>query len=135
MRVYRILATVFFTLTVGAVAARPARAQVNDVTPADIQRLQDGIYDASQDVSAARSRDAGLASRLQGELDDLRDEVVYLKVKVRKKESVTRNEYSDLRDRIDSVRTRTRPAPPPPAPPPPPPPPPVASAPSRGGDV
>jgi hypothetical protein len=109
----------------------PARAQVNDVTPADIQRLQDGIYDASQDVSAARSRDAALASRLQGELDDLRDEVVYLKVKLRKKEPVARGEYSDLRDRIDSVRSRTRPAPPPP----PPPPPPVASAPSRAADV
>jgi hypothetical protein len=66
------------------------------------------VYDASRDVTQLRSRDANLASRLQGELDDARDEVVYLKVKLRKNERVDRNEYVDLRDRIDDIRSRAR---------------------------
>jgi TolA-binding protein len=83
-------------------------ALAQSVSAADLQRLQDAIYDASRDVTQARDRDAQLASQLQGELDDLRDETVYLRVKLRKHEPVTRNEYSDLRDRIDAVRTRAR---------------------------
>jgi hypothetical protein len=79
-----------------------------DVTPADIQRLQDQIYDASRDVAAARSRDAAMASRLELELDEARDETIYLKVKLRKNEPVARTEYSSLRDRIDDIRTRAR---------------------------
>jgi TolA-binding protein len=93
-------------LALVAALARPAAAQ--SVTNADIQRLQDNIYDASRDVSQVRSRDAQLASQLQTELDDLRDETIYLKVKLRKNEPVARTEYSDLRDRIDNVRSRAR---------------------------
>jgi hypothetical protein len=86
---------------------RPAAAQA-DVTSADIQRLQDNIYDASRDVAQARSRDATLASQLQSELDDLRDEATYLKVKLRKREPIARSEYADVRDRLDNIRSRAR---------------------------
>jgi hypothetical protein len=86
----------------------PASAQTNVTTSAEIQRLQDAAYDASRDVTQLRSRDSVLASQLQGELDDARDEAVYLKVKLRKNERVDRNEYLDLRDRIDAIRSRAR---------------------------
>jgi len=92
---------------VAGVAAGPTAAQTG-VTNADIQRLQDAIYDASRDVAQARSRDAALGNDLQSELDDVRDETVYLKVKLRKNETVTRSDYTDLRDRIDRVRSRAR---------------------------
>jgi hypothetical protein len=78
------------------------------VTAADIQRLQDGVYDASSDLSRLRDRDSRLADSLQRELDDLRDEVIYLKVKLRKESKVSRAEYADLRDRIDRLRTDAR---------------------------
>jgi hypothetical protein len=85
--------------------ARPASAQ--SVTAADIQRLQDQVYDASNDVSRMRgSQDT--TARLQSELDDLRDEVVYLKVKLRKEGSVNRSDYSDVQSRIQDVRSRAR---------------------------
>jgi hypothetical protein len=42
------------------------------------------------------------------ELDDLRDEVVYLKVKLRKEKTLSRAEYADVRDRIDDLRSRAR---------------------------
>jgi hypothetical protein len=85
----------------------PIAAQ-NDVTATEIQRLQDSVYDASQDVSQLRARDAAEASRLQGELDDARDEAIYLKVKLRKNELVSRDEYVELRDRIGDIRERAR---------------------------
>src|SRR5918992_1236559 len=85
----------------------PAAAQYS-VTPSDIQRLQDSVYQADRDVSALRNRDATRANQLQAELDDLRDEVIYLKVKLRKESSLARAEYSDVRDRIENLRTRAR---------------------------
>jgi hypothetical protein len=85
--------------------ARPAAAQ--SVTAADIQRLQDQVYDASNDLSRMRgSQDT--AGRLQSELDDLRDEVVYLKVKLRKEGSVSRSDYNNLQNRIQDVRSQAR---------------------------
>jgi len=79
------------------------------VSPADIQRLQDLAYDVGRDVSQVRARgDATFAGRLDDELGDLRDEVIYLKVKVRKEGRVSRNEYADLRDRLEDLRARAR---------------------------
>jgi TolA-binding protein len=87
----------------------PAAAQQSStVTQADIQRLQDTVYLADRDVSQARSRDSARAAQLQAELDDLRDEVVYLKVKLRKERTLSRSEYADVRDRIDDLRSRAR---------------------------
>jgi len=87
--------------------ASAAAAQMN-VTTSDIQRLQDDAYQAGADVSRLRSTDPNLAAQLQTELDDLRDEVVYLKVKLRKEGSVSRNDYADVRDRIQDLRSRAR---------------------------
>jgi len=88
-------------LSVAGVAA----AQQN-VTANDIQRLQDQVYQAGTEVGRLRSTDSTLASRLESDLDDLRDEVVYLKVKMRKEGSVSRSEYSDLRDRVQELRSQ-----------------------------
>lgn len=84
----------------------PALAQAQ-LTTADIQRLQDSVFDATADLSRLRQRDQRLAEGLERELDDLRDEVIYLKVKLRKT-GATRAEYSDLRDRIDGLRSQAR---------------------------
>jgi len=80
----------------------------SSVSQSDIQRLQDSVYQAGSDVSALRSRDASRAGQLQAELDELREEVIYLKVKLRKESSLARAEYSDVRDRIEDLRTRAR---------------------------
>lgn len=92
-----------------AMLALPAFAQQNSsVTQADVQRLQDNVYLADRDVSQLRSRDATRANQLGTELDDLRDEVVYLKVKLRKERTLSRAEYADVRDRIEDLRSRAR---------------------------
>lgn len=78
------------------------------MSSADVQRLQDAVYDLGGDISRLRGRDASLASRLDDQLNELRDEVIYLKVKLRKESNVSRSEYSDLRDRLDSLRAQAR---------------------------
>jgi hypothetical protein len=88
-------------------SAAPAIAQTQ-LTTADIQRLQDAVYEAGTDVSRLRDRDPRRAESLQRELDDLRDEVIYLKVKLRKESSVPRSEYASVRDRIDRLRSDAR---------------------------
>jgi hypothetical protein len=85
-----------------------AAAQSTAVTSADIQRLQDSIYDASRDVENSRARNAALAAELEDDLDEARDEAVYLRVKLRKNEAIARSEYTSLRDRIEEIRARAR---------------------------
>jgi hypothetical protein len=92
---------------VAAALAAPAAAQQN-VTQTDIQRLQDNVYLADRDIAQLRGRDTTRATQLTAELDELRDEVVYLKVKLRKERSLARTEYADVRDRIEDLRTRAR---------------------------
>jgi hypothetical protein len=93
-------------LVFGSTATGSAQGQT--VSQTDIQRLQDALADAGRDVSGAHARDAALASKLETELNDLRDEVAYVRVKVRKNETVARSDYFDLRDRIDDLRARAR---------------------------
>ena len=80
--------------------------QVASVTDRDLQRLTQALADATAEVNRGKSRDAATASRLSRELDELSDEVAYLRVKVRKEGRASRAEYFDLRDRIDDLRAR-----------------------------
>ena len=100
--VARALATVALALSLAA----PAAAQ--SVTTSDIQRVQDEIFQASGDLSRLRDSNAGLAGRLRAELDDLNDEAIYLKVKLRREGSVSRSELTDLQRRIQDLRSRAR---------------------------
>jgi hypothetical protein len=91
---------------VSAALAAPAVAQQNSVSQADIQRLQDSVNQATAEVQQLRSRDTSRASQLQTQLDDVRDEVTYLKVKLRKEGSLQRSEYASVRDRLDDLRSQ-----------------------------
>jgi hypothetical protein len=106
VQLMRFASPLIFALALGAGSASPAAAQT--VTPTDVQRLQDSIYDASRAVSQLRSRDGNAASQLQSELDDAADEAIYLKVKLRKNESVSHRELTDVRDRVENIRNRAR---------------------------
>ena len=78
------------------------------MSTADIQRLQDEVYQASTDVSRLRTTDALQAGRLQDDLDTLREDVIYLKVKLRKENTVSRSEYTQVRDQLADLRARAR---------------------------
>jgi TolA-binding protein len=83
----------------------PAEAQ-NTVSTNDIQRLQDSLLDLNSDLARLRSRDRDEARDYQDEVDEVRDEVVYLRVKLRKGQTVSRSEYAEVRDRIEELRSR-----------------------------
>ena len=89
-------------------AQRVYEPSASTVSASDIQKLQDQVYDAGNEVSRLRTRDQATADRLQARLDDARNEVTYLSVKLRREGSVTRNDYDDVRGHIDSVRTDAR---------------------------
>jgi hypothetical protein len=93
-------------LTVGLLAlAAPVRAQAV-VSKADLDRLELALADARRDLAQLRARDAARAAALEKELEQLADEVTYLKVKTAKEGHVPRSEYTALRDRIDDWRAR-----------------------------
>ena len=92
---------------VAAALAAPVAAQnYSQVSQADIQRLQDSLSQATSELQQLRGRDASRATTLQMQLDDLRDEVIYLKVKLRKEGSLQRTEYAGVRDRLDDLRSQ-----------------------------
>jgi len=105
--VTRPLLSLLFLLMLGLAAPPPAAAQ-SDVTTSDIQRIQDDVDAASRDIAQLRSRDSGLADQLQSDLDQVRDEVAYLRVKMRKNEAIARRDYTDLRDRVGDIGRRAR---------------------------
>ena len=45
-------------------------------------------------------------ARLQDDLDNLREEVIYLKVKLRKENNVSRTEYTQVRDQLQEPASR-----------------------------
>src|SRR6185295_7440503 len=103
-RIQRIALAAIVAASLAAPVA--AQQQYSQVSQTDIQRLQDSVFQAGTDVQQLRSRDASRATQLQTQLDDLRDEVIYLKVKLRKEGSLQRSEYAGVRDRLDDLRSQ-----------------------------
>ena len=100
---------VAFAAILAVALAAPALAQqqnYSQVSQADIQRLQDSVSQAASEIQQLKGRDATHAGQLQSQLDDLRDEVIYLKVKLRKEGSLQRTEYASVRDRLDDLRSQ-----------------------------
>jgi hypothetical protein len=86
----------------------PAAGAQATVTSADLDRLTTSLSETESAIATLKSRDTARARQLTTELDALREDVTYLKVKLRRDGSVTREEYADVRDRIDSLGARAR---------------------------
>lgn len=100
--------TIPAALAVWLLAAGLAPAQPAPATTDDLFAVQDALYEASRDVSALRATDASLADQLQRELDELRDEAVYLRVKMRRESVLARSEVDAVRRRIEDLRERAK---------------------------
>jgi|SRR5688500_4804655 len=92
-----------FAAVLTLLAAVPAEAQ--QVTRADIERLEVLSNEVGLDVDAALQRNASLGNT---EFEMLREEVIYLKVKQRKGERITRAQYNDVRNRLQALQSNAR---------------------------
>ena len=101
--VTRALSAIAIVLAIAA----PSSAQTT-MTTTDLERLQIALADATADVERLGGRDAQLAASLNRQLEELRDEVAYLRVKQRREKQVARSEYVEVRDRIDDLRAQAR---------------------------
>jgi hypothetical protein len=70
-------------------------------------RLRGGPRADEQTAAGMRRQDPNRAEQFQARLDDLRDEVIYLKVKLRK-EGVSRSEYNGVRSQLDNLQADVR---------------------------
>lgn len=81
-----------------------ALAQNTAMTQTDLERLQDQHAAVSKTVEDLRRTDTPRANTLSGELDLLRDDIAYLRVRLRRENSVPRSEYTAVRDRLDAIQ-------------------------------
>jgi hypothetical protein len=104
MRTLRHALFVVCTL-VAATAAWGAQASVSS---SDLDRLEATASEIRTQVDTLRRTDATLAADVEKSLGDLTDEITYLRVKLRREGTVTRDEYGSLRDRLETLRVRAQ---------------------------
>ena len=103
MRVVRF--ALFAVLGLTLVAPLTAQAPV---TVTDLSRLNTTAAEISKLNDSLRKTDPTLATEVDKALADAKDEIVYLNVKLRKDGAVTRDEYSALRDRLETLRIKAQ---------------------------
>jgi hypothetical protein len=104
MRTARLIVATLVVLA----ATVPAFAQA-PVTAADLDRLDAAAAGIQKQAEALRKTDATLAADVEKSLVTLKEDLTYLRVKSRRGEVVTRDEYSSLRDKLESLRVRSMP--------------------------
>jgi hypothetical protein len=79
------------------------------VTSLDITRLETSAAEIDKLVPDLRKTDPTLASQVEKSLAELREDITYLKVKLRRESGVTREEYAGVRDRLETLRVKASP--------------------------
>lgn len=90
----------------GLSPALAAQGSGSVVTEDDLLRLQIDVHDTRGAIGQLEARDGALAAELEDQLDEISDEVVYLKVRLRKEGIAPRAEYQALVDRLALVTAR-----------------------------
>jgi hypothetical protein len=98
-------------LPAAAAQARETRNTADDATVRDLQRLQQDLQNLDEELDTLETRDPEEARRLRQRADEIRDDAVYLKVKLRRSErdsgsglGITSAEVSDLRRNVEELR-------------------------------
>jgi hypothetical protein len=97
-------------LALGALTVSSSASAQNQpaVSATDLSQLETTAIDIRARVSTLRTSDPTLATEIDRSLKDLEEEVTYLRVKMRREGSVTREEYTSVRDRLETLRVRAR---------------------------
>jgi len=92
-----------------ALARRASAVNLDQaVTAADLQQLDATADTIALRLPALQRSDRTLAAQVEKSLADLRDEITYLKVKLKKDNAVARPEYIDVRDRLETLRIKSQ---------------------------
>ena len=94
-----------FAALLTVLVAAPAAAQA--ITKTDIDRLEVLSNQVTADLNDARARNVALGT-IDLTAEELREEVIYLKVKQRKGERITRAQYNDVQRRLQNLQNQTR---------------------------
>jgi hypothetical protein len=103
----RVMHRVFAWVVVAAMAGTAVAAQA-PVSASDLTQLDTSVTEVEGLVAKLKVGDPTLGADLQRTLSDVKDEVAYLKVKLRREGKVTREEYVAVRDRIETLRIKAQ---------------------------
>lgn len=101
MRTFRIATILIFVLGLGATI----QAQV--VTEGDLAKLDATASEISQRVANLKASDSTLAAEVERSLTLLKEDIVYLRVRLRREGIVQRPDYTDIRDRLETLRVKS----------------------------
>jgi hypothetical protein len=76
------------------------------VTAADLTRLETTITEIGKQVTALKTTDPTLAADVDQALTGLKEDVVYLRVRFRREGTVPRGDFTDVRDRLETLRVK-----------------------------
>jgi hypothetical protein len=89
-------------------AAAPVQTTQAAVTSADMTRLENMATEIRSQLVTLKQRDPAGAAEVQKRLTELEEDLTYLRVKLRKEGTVSRQEYDALRDRFDTLRVKAQ---------------------------
>lgn len=100
MRRITTIAAVMFVLALGAVIGAQA------VTEAELGKLEVAASEVGQRAASLKASDSTLAADVEKSLALLKEDIVYLRVRLRREGSVPRADYNDVRDRLETLRVK-----------------------------
>jgi hypothetical protein len=100
MRTLRTIAIWIAVMGLGATMLAQA------VTEADLAKLDVTASEISKQAASLRPSDPTLAADVEKSLALLKEDVIYLRVRLRREGSVQRADYNDVRDRLETLRVK-----------------------------
>jgi len=88
------------------VAGLAGSAMAQAVTETDLGRLDVAATEVTRQAGVLKATDATLALEVDKAVALLKEEIIYLRVRLRREGSVPRAEYTDLRDRLETLRVK-----------------------------
>jgi hypothetical protein len=109
MRTAHVFTIVLAIALAGALPqAQAAQTAQGAVTSADLSRLDMMATEIRNHLVTLKNSDPTLAADIQKRLTELDEELTYLRVKLRREGSVTRQEHDALRDRLETLRVKAQ---------------------------
>src|SRR4029453_15424881 len=77
------------------------------VTESDLAKLDAAASEIGQRVGNLRTSDSTLAAEVERSLALLKEDIVYLRVRLRREGTLQRADYTDVRDRLETLRVKS----------------------------